>query len=163
MGDTDNEESCEHNYSTVAACAARITRGHWSCLGPGSESPKDDLWNNVADLMMINFRESGDLVWPATAVLLPRVMISADWCPKLAQLTADHSSSSTGNPVVEVNNDSESQVASADVSILTRSSMFNVGARGILLQQHNKERSENLLEDVQVTKACDYAGLTNNS
>ena len=80
-------------------------------------------------------------------------MISADWCPELAQLIADHSSSSTGNPVVEVNNDSESQVASADVSILTRSSMFNVGARGDSVQQHNKGRLENLLGDMQVTKA----------
>ena len=61
---------------------------------------------------------------PAIAELLLRIIICvnqlsvcgavADWCQELAQRIEDHCSCSTGNLVAK--NDSESQVASADVS-----------------------------------------------
>ena len=63
------------------------------------------------------------------------------------------SSFSTGNPVAKVDNDSESQVPSADVSNLAISPMFNMGARRNSVQQH-KEKFENLPEDLRVTEAC---------
>ena len=88
---------------------------------------------------------------PATAELLLRIIISvnqlsiygavADWCEELAQQISDHSSSSTGNPVANVNNESESKVAPTVVSILTNSLLINVPAEGNLVQQH-KERFE---------------------
>ena len=51
------------------------------------------------------------------------------------------------NRVAEVNNDSESKVAPADVSILTRSPMINVLAGGNSVQQQ-KEKCERLPEDI---------------
>ena len=53
---------------------------------------------------------------------------TADWCQDLAKRIAAHSPRSTGNPVAIVDNDSESQVPSADLSNLTKPHMFNVGA-----------------------------------
>ena len=74
-----------------------------------------------------------------------------------AQRIAAHPPRSTGNPVAIVDNDSESQVPSADLSNLTKPPMFNVEARGNSVQQH-KEKFENLSEDLQLIKACDDAG-----
>ena len=44
------------------------------------------------------------------------------------------------------NGDSESKVAPSDVSILTRSLMFNVGARGTSVQQHQENSKRDLIE-----------------
>ena len=106
----------------------------------------------------------------ATAQLL-RITISinqlsvcvagADWCQELAQRIAAHSSFRTGNLVAKVNNESESQVPSADVWKLTKSPVFSVGARGSSVQQH-KEKVENLPEDLEVAKARDGAGFIRN-
>ena len=57
-------------------------------------------------------------------------------CEELALQIADHSSTGAGNPVAEVDNDSESEVFPADVSILTTSPVINVMARGSLVQHH---------------------------
>ena len=51
---------------------------------------------------------------------------------------------------------SESQVARLDVSILTRSPMFNVGARGNSVHQL-EEHFENFPEYIRVNEACDDA------
>ena len=72
-------------------------------------------------------------------------------------LHAAHPPRSTGNPVAIVDNDSESQVPSADLSKLTKPPMFNVGAARNSVQQH-KEKFENLAEDLHLIKACDDAG-----
>ena len=32
-----NAKRCEYNSQTVAECAGKFPRGHWSFLGPGSE------------------------------------------------------------------------------------------------------------------------------
>ena len=108
------------------------------------------LWNHAADLMIINFRESGHPLFretsafcrgalknkgggitsrhcnadPAMAELLFRMIISVNQlsvCEEFAQQIPDHSSTGTGNPVAKVNNESASKVASTVVSILTNS------------------------------------------
>ena len=100
------------NSSDVAPYARRCPKERWSFLGPGSEGKwygqhihkPNGSWNDVGDLMMINFRESGHLVFrgksalfrgalkskgggrtsihhnsdPATAELLPRIILSVN-------------------------------------------------------------------------------------
>ena len=95
---------------------------------------------------------------PLTVELLFRIIISvnqlslygavADWCEELSQQISDHFSSSTGNLVAKVNDDSESKVSPIGVSILTKQLLINVPAQGNLVQQH-KERFENLPEDIE--------------
>ena len=98
---------------------------------------------------------------PAAAELSLRSIISvnqlsvceavAGWCQELAQRIAAPSAFRTENPVAKVNKDPESQVASADVSNLSKSPMFSMGARG--------NSGENLSEDFRVREACDDAGF----
>ena len=62
----ENKAPRTANSSSVATNAARFLEGHWSFLGPGTEeqyrthtNKPEHLWNQVAELMMLNFRESG--------------------------------------------------------------------------------------------------------
>ena len=84
----------------------------------------------------------------------------ADWCQDLAWRIAVHYPLSTGNFVANVDKDSESHVPSADVSNLSISPMFNMGARGNSVQ--HKEKFENVPEDLQPIEACDDAGFKRN-
>ena len=76
-GSPDNEQECEWSANLVAISARRFSPGGWSFLGPGSEKkwysthdgkPQGD-WDRVAELMMINFGESGHPVFRATSPL----------------------------------------------------------------------------------------------
>ena len=105
---------------------------------------------------------------PKTAELLFCIVISvnqlsvygavADGCQELAQ-RSQIILLSTGNPVAKVNNDSESQIPSADVSNLTKSPVFNLGARANSMQQYDED-FENLPEDLRLAEACDDAGFS---
>ena len=62
---------------TVAGYAKKILQGHWSFLGPGSENkwygsdtykPKGES-DDVAEHMLVNFSESGHLVFRGTYAL----------------------------------------------------------------------------------------------
>ena len=58
-----NEEQCEYNSQTVANCARKFPRGHWSFLeekwcGTYTDKP-DGSWNRMAEEMMLNFSGSG--------------------------------------------------------------------------------------------------------
>ena len=72
-----NRENCIANGHRVTACARRFTRGHWSFLGPGSEkkwygthvSKPDGEWDKTAEDMMLNFAESGHLIFRASSAL----------------------------------------------------------------------------------------------
>ena len=66
-GQNGNDKVCLQNSSSVAADAAKYPKGHGSFLGHGfgeewyatlAHKP-DGSWNRVAELVMINFRESG--------------------------------------------------------------------------------------------------------
>ena len=60
-------ETCVANSVIVADCARKFAEGHWSFLGPGSENKwygthvykPNGKWVDVADILMINFSESG--------------------------------------------------------------------------------------------------------
>ena len=126
-------------------------KGHWSFFGPGSDEnwygthihKPNGSWNDVADLMLFNLRESGHPPFrgtsalfrgalkskgggmssihyhadPARAEPLRRNIVSvnqlsicgavADWCQEFAQQISDHSSSSIGDLVAKVNDESE--------------------------------------------------------
>ena len=72
-----NKELCIANSLNVAEYARRFAPGHWSFLGPGSETkwygthtykPNGER-DNVAEIMMINFCESGHPVFPGSSAL----------------------------------------------------------------------------------------------
>ena len=66
-GSKDNENECESSAQLVSVYTKRFSRAQWSFLGLGSEKkwystyidrPRGE-WDRVAELMMIQFRESG--------------------------------------------------------------------------------------------------------
>ena len=71
-----NNEFCKWNSLSVAAYARRSPKGHWSFLGPGTQEAwcgthihkPNGSWNDVAELMMINLRESGHPLFRGTSV-----------------------------------------------------------------------------------------------
>ena len=71
----------------------------------------------------------------------------SDWCGELAQQISEHSSSSTGRPVAEMNDESGSRISPSVVSILTNPPSMYVPVHGDFLRRHNK-RFENLPEDI---------------
>ena len=103
----------------------------------------------------------------ATAELLFRMIISvnqlslyggvSDWCEEIAQQMSEHSSSSTGRPVAEMNDDAGSRISPNVVSILTNPPSMYVLVQGDFLRSHNK-RFENLPEDIRLSKASEDAG-----
>ena len=72
-----NTEKSETNSVTVANYVRRFPHGRWSFLGPGSEKKwygtcsdkPDEKWDKTAERMMLNFAESGHLVFRATSAL----------------------------------------------------------------------------------------------
>ena len=72
-----SKERCEYNSQTVANYAHRLTRGHWSFLGCGSEEKwcgtytnrPDESWNQSAENLMANFSRSGDPIFRASRCL----------------------------------------------------------------------------------------------
>ena len=79
-GFQDNEQECELSVNLVSIYAKRFPPGRWSFFGPGSEKkwystcnerPRGE-WDRVAELMMINFGESGHPVFRATSPFVPR-------------------------------------------------------------------------------------------
>ena len=74
-GKRGNKEHCIATALRVTEHARRFTQGHWSFLGPGSEkkcyethvNKLDGEWDKTAEGMMINFAESGHLVFRASS------------------------------------------------------------------------------------------------
>ena len=68
-------EVCVANSVIVADCARQFAQGDWSFLGTGSEKKlygthvckANGEWDDVADIMMVNFSESGHLVHGSSA------------------------------------------------------------------------------------------------
>ena len=75
--DRGNTEKCIMNSVTVANCARRFLLGRWSFSGLGSEKKwcgtcwdkPDGDWDKTAELMMLNFEESGHPIFRATSAL----------------------------------------------------------------------------------------------
>ena len=66
-----SRENCSANSFSIADPAQKFALGHWSFLGPGSEKKwygthahkPNGEWDEVAEIMMINFSESGHPVF----------------------------------------------------------------------------------------------------
>ena len=71
------KKECELNYRLVSLYAKRFGKGQWSFIGPGSEkkwySVSEDSpqgkWDNMAERMLLEFRESGCPIFRATSPL----------------------------------------------------------------------------------------------
>ena len=76
-GKQGNKEICVANAHRVTEYVRRFMRGHWSCLGHGSEkklygthvNKPDGGWDRTAESMMLNFAESGHPVFRASSAL----------------------------------------------------------------------------------------------
>ena len=72
-----NDEFCESNSKSVAEYAQRFPRGHWSFLGPGSETKwhgtydgtPSGYWTQTAEKMLLNFERSGHPFFRCTSAL----------------------------------------------------------------------------------------------
>ena len=76
-GSKDNEKECLANAKLVSLYARRFGKGQWSFIGPGSEkkwycisedSPQE-VWDNIAERMLVEFAESGCPIFRATSLL----------------------------------------------------------------------------------------------
>ena len=76
-GTKDNEEECLANARLVSLYARRFGKGQWSFTGPGSEkkwysisedSPQE-IWDKIAERMLLEFAESGCPIFRATTPL----------------------------------------------------------------------------------------------
>ena len=72
-----NKEECVANARVVSILAKKFDIGQWSFTGPGSEkkwysmeenSPQG-IWDHIADEMLLEFAESGHLIFRATTPL----------------------------------------------------------------------------------------------
>ena len=76
-GTPGNEENCVATSLNVAIYARRFPFGCWSYLGLGCEkklygthvTKPNGEWNRVAEIMMINFAESGHPIFQASSPL----------------------------------------------------------------------------------------------
>ena len=84
--------------------------------------------------------------------------MSTEQCEELAQQFSDHSSSSTGKPVAEMNDESESRMSPNVESILTNPPSISIPVQGDLLRRHNKI-FEILPEDIRASRAGEGAGF----
>ena len=72
----DNKDECLKNAESVKALVRRFGIGQWSFIGPGSakkwyssENSPQGAWDNIAEKMLLEFEESGHLVFRATTPL----------------------------------------------------------------------------------------------
>ena len=88
-GSKENERECELSAQIVSMYAKRCSPGKRSFLGPGSEKksystheykPQGE-WDRVAELMMMEFSESGHPVFPATSPLSRGTLKKQRWWP----------------------------------------------------------------------------------
>ena len=75
--DSQNKSVCITHSIIVTDHARKFPLGHWSFVGPGSETKRyrtdtfkpKGKWDEVAEIMMMNFRESGHPVFRATSAM----------------------------------------------------------------------------------------------
>ena len=76
-GTKDNETECLANAKLVSLYARRFGKGQWSFIGPGSgkkwysikEDSPQGIWDNIAEMMLLEFAESGCPISRATTPL----------------------------------------------------------------------------------------------
>ena len=71
------ERECLANAKLVSLCARRFGKGQWSFVGPGSEKKRNsisedslqEIWDKIAERMLLEFAESGCPIFRATTPL----------------------------------------------------------------------------------------------
>ena len=179
-----NEENCLANSVKVATYAKRFPFGCWSYLGPGCEkkwyethvNKPNGEWNRVAEIMMINFAESGHPIFHATSTWERRGLKSKEGGKKTI-----HHNGSEKNRWIDSSQSSFCQSAQylrrsrrsvqrirfklhqkCDLRIFgdtdwKRSSTSS--AQRNLLQDYFEKFAE-LPEDQKLSKLCKYAGFS---
>ena len=107
----DNETECIANSTLVSLFAERFPAGHWSFLGPGSETKwysaynerPGGKWDRVAELMMIKFGESGHPVFRATSPLSRGTLKSKGGGKLSIHFCADGDTIETFRTIISVN------------------------------------------------------------
>ena len=97
-----NNEECLANAEVVKVFARRFGIGQWSFIGPGSEkkwysaenSPQG-AWDHIADLMLLEFAESGHPRFRATTPLSRGILKSKGHGKLSIHFTADYSTIET--------------------------------------------------------------------
>ena len=94
-----NQEECVANAEVVSIFAKKFGLGQWSFIGPGSEkkwysmeenSPQE-IWDHIADKMLLEFAESGCPIFRATTSSLSRGNLKSEGHGKLSiHFAADH-------------------------------------------------------------------------
>ena len=70
-----NDENCISNAEKVKNYAMRLSQGHWTFLGPGTEEKwYVSKWNCTADKMVQRFKETGHLVFKNTSASSPGIL-----------------------------------------------------------------------------------------
>ena len=72
-----NEEECVANSKVVSTLAKKFGIGQWSFIGPGSEKTlfsmeengPQEIWDHIAEKMLLEFAESGCPIFRATTPL----------------------------------------------------------------------------------------------
>ena len=175
------------NSTLVSLFAERFPAGHWSFLGPGSETKwystfnerPGGEWDKVAELMMIKFGECGHPVLRATSPLSRGTLeskgggkLSFHFCADgdtietdFAQAFLSISSVSTEQLQKCVKSTISAKLAQgdpffapADLLIMTPTSSVEIPAQENLLQKY-EERVERLPQQDRVIMICTDAGL----
>ena len=92
-----NKEECLANARVVKVLAKKFGIGQWSFIGPGSEkkwysaenSPQG-AWDHIADEMLLEFAESGHLIFRATTPLSRSILKSKGHGKLSIHFTADY-------------------------------------------------------------------------
>ena len=76
MTEKGNEEECLANAGVVNVFSRKFGIGQWSFIGPGfekkwypSENSPQDVWDDIAEQMLLEFAESGHSIFRATTPL----------------------------------------------------------------------------------------------
>ena len=168
-----NKEECVANSRVVKVLAKKFGIGQWSFIGPGSEkkwysaeenSPQG-AWDHIADKMLLEFAESGCLIFRATTPLSRGVLKSKGHGKLSIHVTADYP---TINMCVEFESH---QDRSGQPDVLMGQSIVlseikaevllenNIPSHQNLLLQRYEERIKLLSQENKVSKFCMDAGF----
>ena len=94
----DNEEECLANVKVVSIYAKKFGFGQWSFIGPGCEkkwysmawSSPQGIWDHMVEKMLVEFAESGFLIFRATTPLSTGKLKSKGHGKLSIHFAADH-------------------------------------------------------------------------
>ena len=169
-----NKEECLANDRVVSVFAKRFGIGQWSFNGPGSEqkwysmeenSPQG-IWDHIADEMLLEFAESGCLIFRATTPLSRSKLKSKGHGKLSIHFTADYQTIDTVFRIIVSANQLSLYGAVANMceefeTHQDISGQFDVlmGQSIVLRLQRHEERIEMFSRENKMSKFCLDAGF----